>query len=227
MKKIIALCIAISTLVNCEEIALIPDISEITPEIIAPSQATIVTATTVNFNWESIEDAEHYRIQIATPSFENASQIVLDSLVTETRFSQDLVNGDYQWRVRGENSGFNTTYTTTAFSIETEDAEPLVETTDLSQTEVTLRTPANNTSLNTNESIAFSWESVPNADTYTIQIVAPNFETITTTVDDQTIETTTFTLNSLEAGSYQWRVKATNTASETETEFTTSAFTVQ
>ncbi|WP_461587606.1 fibronectin type III domain-containing protein [Winogradskyella sp.] len=94
------------------------DISNDQVEITAPSNNSTLTITNVNFSWESIHDAEQYKLQIATPSFEEANQVVLDTTIIATGFIQGLSTGDYQWRVRAENSDYQTVFTTQSFSIE-------------------------------------------------------------------------------------------------------------
>ena len=117
MKKIITLFILL-LLFNCEEIIEVEDISGDRISILAPTEASVLTDPNVTFSWNSLEDAEFYRLQIATPSFENAEQIELDSLISSLNFSKELYIGQFEWRVRGENSEFETSYTTQNFTIE-------------------------------------------------------------------------------------------------------------
>ncbi|GAB5563757.1 MAG: hypothetical protein Wins2KO_08200 [Winogradskyella sp.] len=103
---------------GCSQIIEVVDISNDQVEITAPSNNSTLTITNVNFSWESIHDAEQYKLQIATPSFEEANQVVLDTTIIATGFIQGLSTGDYQWRVRAENSDYQTVFTTQSFSIE-------------------------------------------------------------------------------------------------------------
>lgn len=105
-------------LFSCDDITEIEDISNRTVNILAPTNDAVLNITDVTFSWNNVEDAENYRLQIATPSFENAAQIVADTLVTATHFTKTLTIGNYEWRVRGENSGYQTSYSTQSFSIE-------------------------------------------------------------------------------------------------------------
>jgi len=117
MKKLI-LCLLVITLFGCDDITEVEDISNQNMTILAPADLSVLTITDVNFSWNSIEDAEQYKLQISTPDFESANQIVLDTTITNTNFTQTLELGNYQWRIRAENSGFQTNYTTQSFSIE-------------------------------------------------------------------------------------------------------------
>ena len=101
----------------CEDIIGVEDISETSVLALAPTNGVVLTQDSVVFSWNPTEDALAYRLQVARPTFENATQIVLDSLVTSSSFSQILESGDYQWRVRAENSGYTSGYTTNSFTI--------------------------------------------------------------------------------------------------------------
>jgi hypothetical protein len=105
----------------CDDIIEVEDISERTVTLVAPTDGAILNASTIHFDWESVEDAESYRIQIATPDFDAPLQIVADATVpdsTATTFSVSLDAGAYQWRVRAQNSDYYTSYTTQIFTVE-------------------------------------------------------------------------------------------------------------
>lgn len=109
---------------NCEDILEVPDISEQSVTLLAPSDGTVLEVNEVNLNWKAIEEAEGYKIQVATPAFENASQVVLDSIIeidslgyVSTQISKSLANGFYEWRVKAFNSGFETPYTSSSFQV--------------------------------------------------------------------------------------------------------------
>lgn len=108
----------------CEDILEVPDISDQQVELLAPSPGSVVNDSIVNFNWNGVADAEAYSVQIATPNFENAAQLVLDSLVVidttfvGTRISKQLSNRAYEWRVQALNSGFETGFTVSGFTVD-------------------------------------------------------------------------------------------------------------
>ncbi|WP_412560650.1 hypothetical protein [Winogradskyella sp. MIT101101] len=116
--RYIKLILVVGLLVSCEEIIEVEDISNDSVTILAPSDATTLAITDINFSWDAVEDAEKYKLQIATPSFEMANQIVMDTTITVISFNQTLELGDYQWRVRAENSDYQTEYSTQSFTIE-------------------------------------------------------------------------------------------------------------
>ena len=116
--RYLKILLLLSFLTSCEEIIEVEDISNSTVIVLAPTNAATLVITDINFSWEAVEDAERYKLQIATPNFESANQIALDTTITATSFNQTLELGNYEWRVRGENSGYQTPYTIQSFSIE-------------------------------------------------------------------------------------------------------------
>lgn len=118
MKKIVLFILVSCLLYTCDDIIEVEDISGETISILAPVNNSVLDEGSVIFSWNEVQDATEYRLQLATPSFENASQILLDSTVSVTNFSKVLETGDYQWRVRAENSEFQTNYSIQNFTIE-------------------------------------------------------------------------------------------------------------
>lgn len=116
MKKLVILLL-IGAIYSCDEIIEVTDISEETVTILAPTDTTTVATGTINFNWNPVDEATKYQLQIATPTFENATQISVDSLITSNVFSQLLEIGEYQWRVKALNSNFETNFTTNSLTV--------------------------------------------------------------------------------------------------------------
>ncbi|TAI48498.1 hypothetical protein [Flagellimonas allohymeniacidonis] len=111
-------------LTACEDILEEVDLSDRQVAIFAPLDSTVVNSNTVNFNWDRVEDATAYRFQLAAPSFVDTQQLVLDSIFevdtlgrVSTQIQQELVNGNYEWRIRAQNSGFETPYTSSTFTV--------------------------------------------------------------------------------------------------------------
>ncbi|WP_299548455.1 fibronectin type III domain-containing protein [Seonamhaeicola sp.] len=116
MKKLLLFLVFMNVL-SCDEIIEVADISDKTVEILAPTNNSVIDATSVSFTWNALEDAESYKLQIATPDFENAVQIVVDSTLANTSFIKTLAPGTYEWRLRAENSGYQTQYTINGFTV--------------------------------------------------------------------------------------------------------------
>jgi len=116
MKKTIYVILYAILFINCEAI-FVEDISQESVVLIAPSDNSEVVTGSIQFNWEGIVDATDYQIQIATPNFNQASQVVLDSTITATFFSKELGIGDYEWRIKASNSDYSTPYITNSFKV--------------------------------------------------------------------------------------------------------------
>lgn len=116
-----ALCLG----VGCEDLLEVEDISGQTVTLLAPSDSVTVAQSNVRFTWEEVWAADSYHVQVATPNFANAAQvpvdtlIVLDSLYQGPQFEKKLGNSTYQWRVKALNSGYETTFSTNFFVVDT------------------------------------------------------------------------------------------------------------
>lgn len=218
MKKLYYLFILSVILLNCDDIIDEVDITNDTISILAPTDGITLTDTNVTFSWSPVDGADMYKLQIATPDFANATGIILDSTITNTAFIQSLNSGDYEWRIRGENTNYQTPFTTQSLTIN--ESDPI----DISNEQVVLLAPANGTSFTITDTINFSWDAVTNADNYVIQIATPDFANATEIIENETVNATSFSVSNLASQSYEWRVKATNT--NFETPYTTQNFTV-
>lgn len=161
MKKETRLMLAVFFIMmwSCEDIVEVPDISDQIVPILAPRNGGVLNYNTVRFNWQAINDASSYNIQIATPNFGNATQIVLDSIVRQdtlgnvvTQINQNLPNGNYVWRVKALNSDFETVYTLSSFQVDGGNGE--LDMTPPSAPQLTA--PANGTS-RMEAQVNFSW----------------------------------------------------------------------
>lgn len=125
IRTIKVLFLAGLTLLSCEEIIRVDDISGDRVVIIAPVEGAVVAGGQVNLNWEPIGFADRYQVQVAAPDFERAAQVLLDTVTVDTlrsgphQIGLSLKEGDYEWRVRGANSAYSTGYTTAGFSVDT------------------------------------------------------------------------------------------------------------
>lgn len=99
----------------------------------------------------------------------------------------------------------------------------IVRVEDITDETVNILAPTNNAILNSID-VTFNWGSIEEADEYNIQIANPTFEEALQIVTDSTLTATSFS-KTLEIGSYEWRVKAVNSAYETD--YTTQSFTIE
>lgn len=115
MKKIVAI-LTVLILSSCE-VAFVEDISSETIVLIAPANDSEILAGNLSFHWGGVSEAESYQLQIATPTFEMATQVVLDTVVSSVSFEKELTVGEYQWRVKGMNSQYETGFSTNSFTV--------------------------------------------------------------------------------------------------------------
>lgn len=123
--KLAALVAMMGCSFSCEDILEVPDISGETVQLLAPSDSTVVVQSNVNFSWNEVYEATQYHIQVAAPNFENAAQIVVDSVIVvdstfaSPRITKSLVDSDYEWRIKAMNSGFETGFSVNSFTVDT------------------------------------------------------------------------------------------------------------
>ncbi|MGE0567528.1 MAG: hypothetical protein AB7O73_06225, partial [Bacteroidia bacterium] len=85
---------------------------------------------------------------------------------------------------------------------------------DIKDKSITVIAPANNLTT-TNNQVTFWWEELDGAEKYKIQVVKPSFTSVTQIIADTSLSGTKFSL-SLQPGSYQWRIQATNAGGSTD-----------
>ncbi|MGY3793195.1 hypothetical protein [Aquimarina sp. 433] len=200
-KQILYITILLLSLYSCEEILFEEDITDDVVSLIAPSDGTEVESTLLTFSWNTVDHATSYRLQIARPTFENATQIVEDTTVTTASFSTTLTKNNYQWRVRAQNTGSQTAYTTASFSI--------IESEDFSAREVLLSSPADNT-ISNNTAVNLQWETVSDATAYRVQLIDDNDQVLT----EETTANTSIQITFPE-GVTTWQVRAENDTQNT------------
>ncbi|MGX5689525.1 hypothetical protein [Arcticibacter tournemirensis] len=161
-----------------------------------------------SFWWEPVDDALSYRLQIVSPSFNQAQQLILDSVIKDNKFSFTLEPGEYQWRVRGENGSSQTFYTTRTF---------FIYETDLSKQQVQLKGPPNGVITNQRNFIT-SWYSMYSAAGYLLQVdsTAGNFTDEPSLFVNTIVANTEYAVTATSDKTYSWRVKAKNDTSESK-----------
>jgi len=178
------------------------DISNQTVKLLSPSSRTGTEIASQTFWWEKVEGASDYRLQIVTPSFELTETLILDTLIPEDKFLVTLYPSKYEWRVRAENSAWQTQWT--------KDQLQIYSTLDLTRQKVNLLSPG---SLINTKSTRFQWESVLNAKGYSFVAYKDQWDGVSAVTSTKV--DTTFFENELNDGKYVWGVKAKNSISET------------
>jgi hypothetical protein len=186
---------------SCEEIVLEDDISEEEIVLVAPQDNAQFNTTTVNLNWEPVQYAKKYHIQIAKPDFNAPSQILVDTEVTTLSYTAQLNIGTYQWRVRAISGSTSTPYKTRTITI--------ANNSNFQDNVVMLTSPANNFITKT-PTQNLTWQAVIGATNYQLQI----YDNTNTIVTNQTLSATNFNY-SFPDGSFTWRVRASNGSENT------------
>lgn len=190
---------------SCDDV-LEDNIADDTVQIISPVNGAHIESNVVNFQWNSLKGADKYRVQV----YGDNQVMILDSLVNnQTNLTYALAEGNYQWRIRGENFAYQSIYSIpVSFSMAFTD--------DLTNQLVVLSGPNNNVYLKS-ANLTFSWQPMPNATSYSI--VVKNDATTAEVFSNPSIIGTSIVLNdpSIVDGVYQWSVKAKNSANSTET----------
>ena len=124
LHKVLGIVLLVFTFA-CEDILEVPDITGEEVRLLAPVNSAVVTRSNVTFSWDEVVEATQYKVQVASPNFENAAQIVLDSIVvvdsTFVGSNITTVLGDnaYEWRIKAQNSDYETLFSTGSFSVDT------------------------------------------------------------------------------------------------------------
>jgi hypothetical protein len=215
MKKINRVSfIAIALLLFACSDVLEKDITNDMVELISPMNYEEIESNVVSFKWNSLTDADKYRIQI----FKTDRTKILDSLITKTNLTYPLPQGEYQWRVRGENFAYQSSYSLQAdFAV--------VESTDLTNQQIILKSPADDYYTKSN-SLTCSWSNLTMAEYYEFELLnVTNGETVV--FQETNITNPAFIINNTNLtteAKYKWKVKGVNGTSETP--FSSSTFSI-
>lgn len=74
--------------------------------VIAPVDNTKTLPGKVTFLWQPTEGATAYHLTIVSPDFEQATQVICDTVIGTTKYTIGLNPGNYQWRVLPRNSAY-------------------------------------------------------------------------------------------------------------------------
>ena len=191
------------------------DIDSETMTLLAPANNLTTIQLTHTFWWDWLDGAEQYNMQIVEGSFSAATSFVLDTTITTNKFTYTLYPGNFQWRVRGENNGYETYYTTYSLVIDSS--------LDITSQQVVLTSPADMLITN-NNTVTFDWNTLLNADDYLLE-VHQNTWSGAIVFGPQVVTTNTYT-TTLPEGTLVWGVQARNSVSNSSTSFSTRTITV-
>ena len=216
MKKLLFLTFLTFISYSCDDI-FVPDISNEKVELLSPSDGFSTNSSLVNFQWQALDDAEAYVIQLASPSFD-AIQELTDTTTNDIKLSLSLLTGPYEWRVFGINSAY-----------QSKNSDPRLlnviidSLADLSQQILLINSPLDNSCIN-QTNITFSWDELVNADVYTFQLASdPSFSDL---LINTGIYDNSYVWESDYEDSYYWRVRADNGNTNTFTNWSIRSFTI-
>lgn len=187
---------------SCEEILMEDDISGETVLLIAPSNGVELTSTSVKLSWDAIENGSQYRIQIARPNFTNPLEIIADEVIDTTFYAVQLNIGEYEWRVKGVNSAYETPYTTRRFKVVSND--------DFQNNVVSLTSPEDNLVTNI-ASQSLNWAHVLGSTSYHLRVLNQGG---TNVVFEQDVSSESVDYTFPE-GIYTWQIRASNGSQNT------------
>lgn len=184
---------------SCDDV-IAKDISGHTPVVILPISGAEIDVNPVHIKWEEMQGATKYRIQVVSPSFAAISVYAVDSIVSGTNFFIGLDSNDYELKITAMNAGYTSKPSAIIpFSVGTNAGG--------GSTSVVLTAPASNAYLNS-QNVTFSWNSVPNLQSYTFELHSgPTFASPTVYSEDQ-LASVQLSLTDLDEGTYSWGVKA-------------------
>jgi len=196
--KLFSCTIFLSVLiVSCSEF-IEKDVSDQKVFLIAPSDSLESSRYNQTFSWEAVEGAQTYRLQIAAGSFDSISYMVEDTLIKTTKMGLVLEPGKYQWRVRAQNSGSSSLYSTNTL---------IIHESSLVNQQVQLKAPGIDFVTNQKD-VTFSWYGIFGAQVYRLQIDTNNFAN----ENQLFFEIASPNIQSMVSFSkdrvYQWRVRA-------------------
>jgi hypothetical protein len=201
---IISLSAMIIMFNSCEHEFIETNLSGKILTVIAPSDADTVTTTSPLFWWNVINGARTYHLEIVYPDFASPQILVYDTAVETDRFYPTLSPGrSYEWRIRPENGSSHGDWVTRTVTVDSSIS--------LAAQTLIITSPASNGFATSNNTVAFTWNTINAATFYRIDI-------INTTTGGNVVSTTT-TVNSYSytfpQGNYSFSVRAENSNSFT------------
>lgn len=201
LKVAIVIMLSLSFM-QCEDIVE-DDLSTLKVLLVSPSDSIETTIVSQTFIWERLKDVISYRLEIASPSFDRAEQMLVYLELDTTIYKTTLFPGEFEWRVIAINGS--------STSQDNKRSLTIVSTDDISDQIVITTNPANE--LITSEAkTLFAWNKLYNADSYDVKIksvVSGNilFPNLTTPNDTMT--------KVIPEGKYEWSVRGFNETTET------------
>jgi|GEM_PF-266649 len=185
------------------------------PRLLSPANQDTVYNPLVNLIWNKSEDEALYHLEVYSDS--ELKNMTIEKQLADTSTYITLEDqGMYFWRVKASDRIGN------AGSFSPVSVFEVRLPSDISNESVQLLAPADK-STSVQNKVTFWWNETEGAESYRIQVVTPSFTNPQKLAYNQLSDSCSVTMN-LDAGDYQWRVKAIN--SKYETKYTTASFSV-
>lgn len=176
--------------------------------VLSPRDSFISYNYDMVFQWEAIEGINGYRFQVAQPSFLDMQLLVVDTFLTSTKYTVQLLPGKYQWRLRAENGTYSTPFVTRQLTIDSNR--------NLNGQQFQTLSPTNNYITN-QSNVLFSWQSFPYANKYEFVLMDTAGNVTYSTLSMQTTIQQT-----LAEGSFLWKARALDTLYLTATAYSSA-----
>ena len=206
--KALTLIYLVLIVISCQKL-FDSDISGQTVVLKSPIDSLYSENYLQTFWWEEVEGAETYNLQIVSPRFDSVIRLVLDTNLSTNQFTYTLYPNNFQWRVKGYNSSYETLYTTASFTIDS---------TDLPTTPELIGSTGNG--ITNEDTITFEWNNANFADSYRITIRNMNTGTLHGSVSwpstSITIPDALHSITAIPEGKFTWTVKSSNANGDSE-----------
>lgn len=190
----------IGLLTSCDDF-IERNISKSKVEVITPADQFVSSDINIKFFWQELKGARSYQLQAVKGSFTSPTAMTFDTTVTTNYFNFQFTPGNYSWRIRGLNNGYETEYSNFLLSIDSS--------LDLTAQTPVLINPTSDYYTNRLEN-TFTWVGIPNAEEYRFEISDLAGEVLfVNDLGNLTNQNYTFDND----GTYRWRVQARNTNS--------------
>lgn len=214
MKKLLSAALICFALINigCDDV-IIPDISDKCPVLVVPADSLQTTQMNHNFVWDGTEFSDEQRLTIFRIVDGAITVEVLDTFVNDTRFTHTfLETGEYDWEVTSLNEAYQSQ--TKFRTIFINDSEVVI---DISNDIVDLLVPEDQICTNL-ATINFSWSEISGINQYEFQLGNQGFTNLLVT---ENINGSNILIDTPVDGIYQWRVRGVDSASGSQTAWTT------
>lgn len=189
------------------------DISSESMVIITPSNNAISTNLNITFDWDDLQGAYDYRFLIGSPNLSSPSSFYLDSTCDVSVLELTLNPGNYEWKLKAQNSSSATPYSQ-MMNLTIDSSYSLTGQSILSFV------PLDNYFTNSS-SFAFNWQDLYSAEQYNLLLKkGANWNTGLIILDTTLTSTNLVNPMVLAEDNYTWGVKALNNL-PSETDFST------